>query len=137
MALALSFYETHYRSLDTTLAMGLRNMFVILFKQQRIAEAEPYLTRALEIGERVFPQSWKMAQLRFGQALLEQSRGKFQESATILRQVIDLQERILGSEHPELARSLLAYSFALRHLHRRNEAHEAQKRGDSILKSFQ
>ena len=63
-----------------------------------------------------------MAQLRFAQAMLDASREKFAEEAVILKQVIEVQESVLGSA-------------ALRHLHWRKEAHEAGIRGALILKS--
>jgi tetratricopeptide (TPR) repeat protein len=137
MKLALSFYESHFVGLESSVAMGLRNMFVILFKQRRTAEAEPYLDRALAIGVKIFPPGRKLAELQFAQGLLQESRGRFQEAAATLQHVIEVQERVLGSNHPQLAHSLIAYSAALRHLHRRSEAKEAQKRGSLILKSLQ
>lgn len=136
MKFALSFYEDHPNSVPTILAMGLRNMFVIIFKQRRVAEAEPYLMRALAIGEKCFPQSRRMGELKFADGLLETSLGRFQQAAATLKQAIEIQERLLGAQSPELAHTLIAYSDALRHLHRRGEAHDAEKRGNVILKSF-
>lgn len=137
MGVALTFYERHPSSYPVLFAMTLRNMFVVLLQQHRAVEAESYLVRALDIGNSSFPNSRKMADLRFAQAVFNARRGKWQEAASLLRQVIEVQERLLGARHPLLAHSLLTYSEVLRRLHQRGEARRAQLRGTLILKSLQ
>jgi tetratricopeptide (TPR) repeat protein len=132
---ALSFYEQHNAAFSSELMISLRNMFVILLGQRRLEEAESYLKRAEAIANREFPESRKMADLRFDEAILDARRGKLQEAADLLYQVIAMQERLLGSWHRELGRSLIVYSAVLRRLHHRNEAQRMKDRGTMILKA--
>jgi len=132
---ALSFYQKHLGSFPVAFATSLRNMFVVLMAQKRMAEAESYLARAVAIGSMAFPESMKMMDLRMAQALLEARRGKFQNAAHLLKQVIATQERMRVPPR-ELAQSLILYSAVLRHLHQRTEARQIEKRGMLILKSL-
>jgi tetratricopeptide (TPR) repeat protein len=135
ISFALSFYEKHRGSFPALFTISLRNMFVILLAQRRMEEAESYLKRAEAIASSEFPESRKMAALRFDEAVLNARRGKFQEAADLLQQVVEMQERLLGSQHRELARSLMIYSEVLRRLHHRTEAQQLKKRGTLILQS--
>ena len=118
---------------DVALVSG--NMFTILAAQHRDAEGEPYLRRALAIGEKVFPYSLKMANLRICLAALESSRENYKEAARLLESAIATQERVLGPTHPELAHTLAGYSNVLRHMHEKTEAKIVQNRANSILKA--
>jgi tetratricopeptide (TPR) repeat protein len=136
MTRALPVYEKIFGPEHPEFAIALGNMFVIVFEQRRVAEAEPFLRRALAIGEAKFPRSGKMAHLRSFEAALEASRGNFKRSARLMEEVIAIQERVLGPEHPLLAKSLVQYSEVLRRLHQKSEAKLAQNRANTILKSF-
>jgi Tfp pilus assembly protein PilF len=136
MTRALPIYERVFGPEHPEFANALGNMFVILFEQRRAAEGEPFLRRALAIGEAKFPRSGKMAHLRGFEAGLEASRGNFNRSARLLEEVIAIEERVLGPEHPVLANSLVQYSEVLRRLHQKSEAKQAQNRANTILKSF-
>jgi tetratricopeptide (TPR) repeat protein len=136
MARALPIYEKYFGPDHPVVASVLGNMFIILSQQHRTAEGEPYLRRALAIGEKVFPESLKMADLQLGLAALESSHGNFRESARILQKVIAIQEQRLGPEHPQLARTLVSYSYVLRRLHQKTEAEQAQNRASLILRSL-
>ncbi len=134
MTRALPLYEKYLDPEDPSLALALANMFAILSEQRRAEEGEPYLRRAIAIGEKVFPQTAAMAKLQVSVAALEFSRGNLQESARILQIAIALQERTLGPAHPEVARSLGYYSLTLRRMHDRTAARQAEDRSKAILK---
>jgi hypothetical protein len=129
-------YEKHLGAEHPMYAMILANMFAALYEQNRVAEGEPYLRRALAIGEKAFPDSLNMANLQHCLAALEASHGNFKESAQLLEKSIATKEKLLGPQHPDLARSLLSYSGVLRHLHQKNEAKQARNRADLIQKSL-
>jgi tetratricopeptide (TPR) repeat protein len=135
MRLALPVYEQHLAPNDPELAMIYGNMFTILVAQHRAAEGEPYLQHAMEIGAKAFPGTSKMANLKVCLAALEVSRNNFKEAARLLEEVISIQERVLGPEHPELAHSLAAYATVLHHLHQKSEAKNALNRANMIMKS--
>lgn len=135
MALALPVYERHLGPNDWEFAVALGNMFTVLASDHRAAEGEPYLRRALAIGEIAFPRSLKMANLQLCLAALEESRDNFKAAAHLLEQAIATQERVLGPEHPELAHSLVGYASVLRHMHQKTQAKNALHRANMILKS--
>ena len=109
---------------------------MILGRQKRFDEGEPYLRRALEIEERAVPDSMRTQQMRANLAALEGVRGNWQASANLLRQVIAVEERTLGPNHRSLAVALANYSEALKHLNQKSEAKQAGDRANAILKSF-
>jgi len=133
---ALPAYEKYLGVESPIYAMVMSNMFTALYQQGRFAEAEPYLRRALAIGEKKFPGTLNMARLSHCLAALEVSRDNNKEAARLLRQVIATEERLLGPQHPELARVPENYAGVLRHLHQKTEAKNAHNRALSIQKSL-
>jgi tetratricopeptide (TPR) repeat protein len=117
-------------------ALALSNMFTILYQQGRGVEGEPYLRRAIAIGEKVFPQSLNMANIDHCLAVFETTAGNYKEAARLFERIIAIQERLLGPGHPLLARTLVNYSSVLQHLHQKTEAKHAQNRANLILKSL-
>ncbi|HEV1288220.1 MAG TPA: tetratricopeptide repeat protein [Bryobacteraceae bacterium] len=136
MARVLPVYEKHLRPEDPVYVLALSNMFTILYQLHRTSEGEPYLRRALAIGEKAFPDSLNMARLWHGLAALEVSRENNKEAARLLEKVIAAEERLLGPQHPELAQALENYAGVLRQLHQRNEAKNAHNRALLIQKSL-
>ncbi len=135
MARALPLYERYLGANDPELALASANMFTVLIAQRRAAEAEPYLRRALAIGEKVFPDSLRMASLQICLAAFEASRTNFQAAASTLKTVISTEERVLGPDNPEVGHALTAYAQVLRHLHQKSQAKSALNRANWILKS--
>jgi tetratricopeptide (TPR) repeat protein len=135
MARALPVYEKRLGAEHPEVAQASGNMFTVLAAEHRMAEGEPYLRRALAIGEKVFPGSLRMANLQLCLASLEESRENFKAAARLLEQAIATQERVLGPEHPELARTLSVYADVLRHMHQKAEAKVAMNRANSIRKA--
>jgi len=136
LARVLPVYETSMGPESPHYAMAMNNMFTVLFAQGRVAEAEPYLRRALAIGEKKFPGTLNMARLLHCLAALEASRENNKEAARLLAQVIATEERLLGPQHPELARALENYAGVLRHLHQKTAARNAHNRALLIQKSL-
>jgi tetratricopeptide (TPR) repeat protein len=135
VARALKGFERYFGPDSPEIALPLANMFIVLAGQNRAAEGESYLRRALAIGEKAFPGSLQMAHFQLCLAALEANHRNYQEAARLLENVIAIQERLLGPEHPELGRSLASYSAVLRNLHQKTGAKEAQNRANMILKS--
>jgi tetratricopeptide (TPR) repeat protein len=135
MLRALPIYKKVLGPENPEVALVSSNMFTVLAAQNRTDEGEPYLRVALEIGEKRFPGSLRMANLQLCLAKLEESRENLKESARIVENVIATQERVLGPEHPELARTLYVYSGLLRRLHQKSAAKIAQNRASMIRKS--
>ena len=133
---ALGIYEKHLDPNSPELAVALGNMFLVLVAQHRISEAEPYLSRAIAIGQVSFPGSIRMATLEERMAELEGHRGNLKEAARLLEGVIKTEERLLGPDHPKLAKTLSNYSNILSLLHQKTEAKRVKNRADTILKSY-
>jgi tetratricopeptide (TPR) repeat protein len=135
MARALPIYEQRLGPENPEIAQVSGNMFAVLAAQHRASEGEPYLRRALAIGEKAFPGSLRMANLQICLAALEEGRENFKEAARQLEKAIATQERVLGPGHPELAHTLAGYANVLRHMHQKTEAKNALNRANSILKT--
>lgn len=135
MLRALPIYQRVLSPDDPEVAMALSNLFTIMVAQNRTAEGEPYLRTALAIGEKGFPGTLRMANLEICLAAFEEKRGNLKEAARLLEKVIATQERVLGSDNPELARTLSGYSNVLARLHQKSEAKSARNRANLIMKS--
>ncbi len=133
---AIEIMEKHLGADHPTMVAGWNNLFTILAMLDRADEGEPYLRRAIEIGQRAFPSGAPMLQIRANVATLEAKRGHYAEAARILEEVIAGQERVLGGDHPQLAISLTHYSEVLKKLHQNGEARKVQARANAILKSY-
>src|SRR5579862_8867011 len=112
---AVPIYEQNLPADHPLIGAVMNNMFVILGGQKRFDEAEPYLRRALEIAQRMSPDSLRTQQIRANLAMFEAQRGHWQAAASILEQVIPAQERLVGANHPTLAITLANYSEVLKH----------------------
>lgn len=133
---AVRLYEKNAGPEHPLLAVTLNNLFSVLADEKRFDEGEPYLRRALAICEKNCEGTARLASMHAGLAALEASRGNYQTAAKLLEGAIEVQERLLGPEHPQLALSLASYSDVLRHLHQKAEAKRAANRANAILKTF-
>jgi len=133
---ALPIFEKNLGPGHPQVASTLNNLFTVIAEQHRHDEAEPYLRRALAIGEEACPDSMITTQIRANLASFLAARGRFQEAAQILEDVIARQERLYGPRHPLLANSLANSSVVLGRLHHKAEAKRAENRANSIIKSF-
>ena len=133
---ALPVFERVLGPESPTLAAVLNNAFAVISAQNRFADAEPFLDRAVKIMDKTPVTSPQMLCVRSNQASFEAEAGNLSQSARIFEQVIPVEERMLGSNHPQVARTLQVYSKVLREMHRKAEARQAQMRASAILKSF-
>ena len=106
---------------------------MILASGGRYEEGAPFLAEAKKIAEKNFPNTATMARVESCEASLEFNRGHLKEAASTLAKAIELQERTLGPNHPELATSLVCYARVLRALHNTAESQRAEARAQSIL----
>jgi tetratricopeptide (TPR) repeat protein len=132
---ALPIYEKNLPPDHHLMGVVTNNMFSILGAEKRFDEAETYLRRALVIAERS-PGGIGVQQIRANQAALEAERGNWKIAADILEQVIAAEERLLGPQHPLLITALANYSEALKHLHHKAEAKQAERRALAIMNAF-
>lgn len=136
LARALPIYEKCLGSQHPVLATVLNNMFTVLAGQRRFDDAEPYLRRALAIYENTHREDVRLARMRSSLAALEAYRGNYETARKMLESVIEMEERVLGARHPELAPTLETYSAVLHKLRQKTEAKRAGDRANAILKSF-
>lgn len=59
-------------------------------------------------------------------------QGKYQQAEPLLKQVLEIQEKILGAKHPALAEVLETYAVLLRETGRTAEAAEMEARAKAI-----
>jgi hypothetical protein len=52
------------------------------------------------------------------------------------RQAVDLAEAVVGRNHPCVVRCLSNYAYILKHMGRKDQAKEIQKRADAISKTL-
>ena len=133
---ALPIYEKYLPAGHLWIAVARSNLFAILAAQNRAEEGEPYLRSALQIANQTAPGDVHTQQILTNFATLKASRGDWRAAADLYKQVIGVEERALGPNHPSLATVLAHYSEALKHLHQKAEAKQAERRASAILKSF-
>jgi len=131
--LALPIYKKYAGPKSQNYVAALANLYVILASEKRHEEGAPYLAEAMSIAEKNFPNTAVMARVESCEASLEFNRGHLKEAASTLAKAIDLQERTLGPNHPELATSLVCYARVLRALHNTAESKRAEARAQTIL----
>ena len=97
---------------DSELAAGTSlNLAIVLSNRRKYQEAEGLLTAALRIFDRPNvdgPKGQRTARTLFNMGALAQAQGRSQEGRTLFERAIAIQEKTLGSNHPDVARSLRA-----------------------------
>lgn len=82
----------------------LSNLAGIYWKQERYAEAEPLLVRALTLFEQqAGPQHHDTAGCLYNLGLLSLKQGKYEQSEAFYQQALSIRERCLGPTHPHTA----------------------------------
>jgi len=84
-----------------------------LYARARYPEAEPLYKRALEIRDRLGPEHSEVATILNNLALLYQSQGKYPEAEPLYKRALKIYEKVLGAEHPAVARVLQNYARLL------------------------
>jgi tetratricopeptide (TPR) repeat protein len=62
--------------------------------------------------------------------------GRTGEALSMARQAVDLAEAVVGRNHPCVVRCLSNYAYILKHMGRKDQAKEIQKRADAISKTL-
>jgi hypothetical protein len=68
--------------------------------------------------------------------VLEFAQGHHGRAKQLLQRSLAIREKSLGSEHPDVARSLLNYAVVLRKTHEKTEAKQVEARAMAILSGF-
>src|SRR5262249_8707567 len=90
------------------LAFCLNNLGMVYLNQNRPAEAEPLLERALAIRRQAFGKDHPLVALSLESlAREEMARRNFERADSLLQESLDARERTLGPSHPEVANALI------------------------------
>jgi tetratricopeptide (TPR) repeat protein len=111
----------------------LNNLAVLYGSSHRYTDAENVLKRSLEIREK----SGNPAQVRTAQKNLTDIfliSGQFAEAERRLRGWLEVSEKELAPNDPELAKGYRELAFALRKMHRKSEAATSEARANAILR---
>ncbi len=97
-------------------------------RQGNYAEAERQFSLARTEAEARDPLGPHMTGTLSSQAFLHRTQGEYTEAESLFRQTLAIQESVLGSEHPDLARSLGGLAFVYQDQGRYSEAEPLYKR---------
>ena len=61
---------------------------------------------------------------------------RYAEAEPLLKEALEIQEKALGPDHPQVATVLLNYASLLHKQHRRRDAAPMEKRARNIIKTF-
>ena len=133
---ALPAFERKMGRDNPAVAAILDNLFAEMAAQKHTADGEPFLARAVQIMDNTSEETPSLLRIRANQASFEAIAGNFRESMRIFEEVITSEQRVLGANHPEVARTIAVYSKVLKQMHRNTEARQAESRANAILKGF-
>jgi serine/threonine protein kinase/Tfp pilus assembly protein PilF len=107
-------------------ALAVHNLGVTLYSQDRFAEAETELLRALEVRERYLPADHPhLARSYSALGAIYDAQGQTQRAADLFERALEHRERTLGPRHAHVALSLTNLAQAYRALGRWDEAEAA------------
>jgi tetratricopeptide (TPR) repeat protein len=114
-------------------ALAVHNIGVTLYAQERNAEAERELLRALEVRERSLPADHPHLARSFNAlGAIYREQGDMERAVTLYRRALAHQERTLGPRHAHVALTLTNLGQAYRALGRWDEAEAALVRALEI-----
>jgi tetratricopeptide (TPR) repeat protein len=113
------------------------NYGVFLQETAKYAEAEAEHKRALAILERADPRSRDVATALTNLANVYNTVGKYDAAESLQRRALEIQERLLGPDHPEVAFSLNALATLSYNLERYEKAEELFRRVLAVLEKVQ
>ena len=86
------------------MARGLNNLAGLLSATNRLAEAEPFMRRALAIDEKSFgPEHPDVATSLNNLASLLSATNRLAEAEPLYRRALAIDEKSFGPEHPDVA----------------------------------
>ena len=103
---SLAIYEMTLPRGHPLIATGINNLGLIHQYRGDYAGAEQCYRRALAIDEKLSPESLDLAIDLNNLGIILEAKHEFAEAETFLRRALAINEKILGSNHPEVARSL-------------------------------
>ena len=102
-----------------------------------LAEAEPLMRRALEIGEKSFgPDHPKVAIRLNNLASLLQSTNRLSEAEPLIRRALEIDEKSFGPDHPDVAIDLNNLAQLLQATNRLSDAEPLMRRHVEIFREF-
>jgi tetratricopeptide (TPR) repeat protein len=111
----------------------LNNLAVLYGTQRRYTQAETFLRRSLDIRNK----SGNLTQVRTTEKNLADLcliTGRYSEAERLLRHWLEISEKALEPNDPELAQGFKEHAFALRKMHRKSEAARSEARANAILR---
>lgn len=119
---------------DPALIADLSNLAGTLLAQDNYDQAEPFVRRAITIGEQSKKaEPLKMAELYSILSNIYFKQDKFAEAETLIRRSFEIRKATLKQEHPDLAQTLSDYARLLRKMGREEQAEVLYQQSLAIL----
>lgn len=119
---------------DPALIADLSNLAGTLLAQDNYDQAEPFVRRAITIGEQSKKaEPLKMAELYSILSNIYFRQDKFTEAETLIRRSFEIRKATLKQEHPDLAQTLSDYARLLRKMGREEQAEVLYQQSLAIL----
>ncbi len=119
---------------DTRLARAIMRLGQLRAKQQRGAEAESLLVRAVEVAEMGSETaSWILCLTQEGLASFYVESQHHDQAVSVFEELVASTESVYGVSHPKAARTLLDYASVLRSIGRGGQAEVLERRAQYIL----
>ena len=139
-------YDEAYARLDEGLELALAHRMdavgvelasdLALLTADRLGrpeEGHAWSTVALGLAEAHEPGGALEATALGAEAMVLRAEGKYREAVALYERILELEERVHGSEDPRLATALTNYAGCLRYLGRYEEAEKAARRAQAIV----
>ncbi len=91
---------------DPAVAGALAGLAALRYRQSRLASAESLYARALAIDARVGAADLEHARHLLGLGVVYWAQKRYPEVEPLMREALGIQERVLGADHPDVARTL-------------------------------
>jgi serine/threonine-protein kinase len=103
---------------------------------RKVAQSEALYRDALRIHRRAFGElDLRVATDRQNLTLALRNLGRYEEALEQARATLDISERILGPQHPDLSRALFTLGTTLYHMARYAEAETVLRRGVAVARA--
>ncbi len=102
------------------------------YHQADYAQAEKLYLAALKEAEKFGNQDLRLALSLNNLARLYKTQGNYAQAEPLLRRALAIREKVLGSEHPDVASVLENYAVLLHRLNRHAKADKMEARAQAI-----
>jgi tetratricopeptide (TPR) repeat protein len=110
----------------------MKNYALLQFAQGKPDQAEPLFQQGLTLLKAKDPNSREVATSLYELAELYQRQKKYSDAEPLYRQVLEMRERALGSDHLDVAATLASYAALLQKTSREQEAADLESRAQAI-----